>query len=293
MDITHIGNVSDLVNRVAASDARATFIDSKTGARIRINIDGLDGATEQDEPFYIESPDGENLYDAYNRKEARMILSNIRKGRKYPDQPDDSRKRTKAEISRSPGQPVTAGGVPYIVGGGYSGSTKELDATVQKAAEALVKAFGIPVQIRFNSDRMSGGAWLKDDVEGFWAYGKIGLSAGLKPKQPRGMSREDFLIHSSMEFIESQPKELYIETNVKRSCLRDPSMATEGPAGSRYCLVEHKSISAAIVWLGTFADISCLGVKPSRSRAATGAYNVRKAGSRKSGGSAAGLGRVR
>ena len=62
-------------------------MDAKTGARIRINIDGVDYDPQwgEPEPFYI-SHDG-YLYDAYNRKEARMILSNIRKGVKYPDMP--------------------------------------------------------------------------------------------------------------------------------------------------------------------------------------------------------------
>jgi hypothetical protein len=90
MDIVWKGNVRDLVTRVADSDARSTYVDDKTGAKIRINIDG--GDFDEDtgeligEPFYIESPDGENLYDAFNRKEAIMILSNIRRGERYPDQ---------------------------------------------------------------------------------------------------------------------------------------------------------------------------------------------------------------
>jgi len=70
------GGIRDLVSRVAASDARQTFVDARTGAKIRINLDdeGL---------FYIEY--GDNLYDAYNEREAVAILSNIRKGKKYPD----------------------------------------------------------------------------------------------------------------------------------------------------------------------------------------------------------------
>lgn len=92
MDIRWEGNVRDLVTAVASSDARTTYIDAKTGAKISINIGGGD-FLETDEPFYIESPDGENLYDAYNRKDAVMILSNIRKGKKFPDMPDSEPKR--------------------------------------------------------------------------------------------------------------------------------------------------------------------------------------------------------
>ncbi len=88
-DIKWDGSVKDLVNTVAGSDARATYVDTKTGAKIRINIDSAE--EETDEPFYIEH--GENLYDAHNRKDAVMILSNIRKGKKYPDMPDEPRAR--------------------------------------------------------------------------------------------------------------------------------------------------------------------------------------------------------
>lgn len=100
MDIKWTGSVRDLVATVASSDARTTYID-KSGAKIRINIDGGD-FKETDEPFYIKSSDGENLYDAYDRKEAVMILSNIRKGKKYPDMPDyePKRKSTKPKSKR-------------------------------------------------------------------------------------------------------------------------------------------------------------------------------------------------
>ena len=90
------GDVAKLVAVVGDGDARMGFVlDKESGAKIAMNINGLDGATEDDEPFYIESPDGDNLYDAYNRKEAIMILSNISKGKKYPDMPDEPKPKTK------------------------------------------------------------------------------------------------------------------------------------------------------------------------------------------------------
>ncbi len=52
-------------------------------------------------------------------------------------------------------------GYGYIVGGGYSGYTDELDKEVMKAARFLERKFKHPVIIRFNSDRKSGGAFLK------------------------------------------------------------------------------------------------------------------------------------
>ena len=65
------GSVKDLVRKVAYSDARYSAID-KSGAWVRLNLDS-------DALMYIESPDGENLEDAQNQKEARIILSNYRK----------------------------------------------------------------------------------------------------------------------------------------------------------------------------------------------------------------------
>lgn len=46
-------------------------------------------------------------------------------------------------------------------GGGMEGATKQLDTAVMKAAAALKKAFGGNVEVRFNADQRSGGAWLK------------------------------------------------------------------------------------------------------------------------------------
>jgi hypothetical protein len=65
-------------------------------------------------------------------------------------------------ITRSKGTPAVIGGVCYgFPGGGYMGITEDLDATVQRAAELLTRAFDMGVEIRFNSDRLSGGAWLE------------------------------------------------------------------------------------------------------------------------------------
>lgn len=80
-------------------------------------------------------------------------------------------------VERSEGVPLGTG---LRAGGGYSGITAELDALVQRSAELLVKAYGMDVTIRFNSDRHSGGAWLlthRDDR--VWANAEIGITATL------------------------------------------------------------------------------------------------------------------
>ena len=74
-------SIENMVAHVASNDARYSAYDAKTGATIRINISG----EEDEEPFYIMH--GDDLYDAYDRDEAVMILRNIRAGRKNPDIP--------------------------------------------------------------------------------------------------------------------------------------------------------------------------------------------------------------
>ena len=68
------GSVKDLVRKVTYSDARYSAID-KSGAWVCLNLDS-------DALMYIESPDGENMYDARNQKEARGILAGLRRNPK-------------------------------------------------------------------------------------------------------------------------------------------------------------------------------------------------------------------
>ena len=114
METKKSGSVKDIVNYTAGTDARETVVDAKTGAKIRINIDG--GGYDEDtgemgEPFYIEH--GDNLYDAFDRKEAMMILSNIRKGKQFPDMPDSPkpRKPRKKSAKRSSSTPTSIRGI--------------------------------------------------------------------------------------------------------------------------------------------------------------------------------------
>jgi F0F1-type ATP synthase delta subunit len=63
-------------------------------------------------------------------------------------------------ITRSAGMTT---GLGYLVGSGYEGKTKEFDNTVTKIAKLLQRIFKHDVEIRFNTDRESGGAFIKDD----------------------------------------------------------------------------------------------------------------------------------
>lgn len=65
-------------------------------------------------------------------------------------------------IERSTGLLVVFGGVIQgMAGDGYSGCTAELDAVVMQAAGCLAASYGADIEVRYNSDRESGGAWVK------------------------------------------------------------------------------------------------------------------------------------
>lgn len=154
-------------------------------------------------------------------------------------------------ITRSQGQDVTVGGIPYIVGGGYEGKTRELDDTVKIEAELLGKAFNRNIIMRFNSDSLRGGAWLVNSLKGFGGNCQVGLSAGLRAIRPEGMSDDDYF-----ETYMTLPKELYIETFTEADALKDPSLANAGNPDSRYSSVKHNSIEEAVAWLVANVDRS-------------------------------------
>lgn len=86
-------------------------------------------------------------------------------------------------ITRFTGIPVSGWPGP-LPGGGYEGATKALDRAVMRHAEALKEWLGhdLTVQIRFNSNRLRGGAWIQDDQGSV----SIGLNAKYRGGQTTG-----------------------------------------------------------------------------------------------------------
>lgn len=100
-------SLEDMVAHVASNDARYSVYDAKTGATMRIN---LDSDEEDSEAFYIFH--GDNLYDAFDRDEAVMILRNIRAGRKNPDIPQTRSTAKKLKKQKAgKGSPSGFGGI--------------------------------------------------------------------------------------------------------------------------------------------------------------------------------------
>lgn len=143
-------------------------------------------------------------------------------------------------INRSAGTIVTVGSIPYIVGGGYQGNTNELDKTVMEMAEILHELYGKDVEIRFNSDGNSGGAWLKNSLKGFDGNCQVGMCADLQAIQPEGMSDDEFF-----KQWRTLPKELYIATNLKPSILPTSFVCNSETYDYRY----HKTIAEAVRFL--------------------------------------------
>jgi len=83
-------------------------------------------------------------------------------------------------ITRYEGQPLGTSGL--VAGGGYAGITAELDSVVAAGARALAAAYSVPVEIRFNSDRESGGAWL---VTADGDNAEVGIGASLVTARKR------------------------------------------------------------------------------------------------------------
>ena len=99
-------------------------------------------------------------------------------------------------------------GTGYLVGNGYSGKTKELDDIVKKEAEILQEMYGLDVQIRFNSNRESGGAWVIDGKDNC----SIGLSASLRNSKIFYMTKEEMnaLSLEELENLFNEEKDIIV-----------------------------------------------------------------------------------
>ena len=161
-------------------------------------------------------------------------------------------------ITRSIGLPT--GYMGLLCGSGYEGKTKELDDTVKREAELLANAFNRDIEIRFNSDRNSGGAWLVNSLKGFEGNCQVGLNAGLYPKQDEMHALLNQAINKEIDWqvaddkIDKLPKELLVSTYVSASCLKDPSLAKNGTDNDPKCDTKHKSVEDAIAWLKANID---------------------------------------
>jgi len=110
-----------------------------------------------------------------------------------------------ATITRFTG--ITVPGSGLRPGGGYEGLTTELDASVAEAADLLASHFGTDVEIRFNSDRLSGGAWLnlpggtRAEIGIRWGHGE-GCSVMTYPIARTGFDTANWRTFNNYEIFE-------------------------------------------------------------------------------------------
>ncbi|MEM0148425.1 MAG: hypothetical protein QXN16_00555 [Candidatus Micrarchaeaceae archaeon] len=88
-------------------------------------------------------------------------------------------------ITRSRGKETRYFGLR--AGAGYEGKTKELDDAVVEEARFLEEQFNGDIEIRFNTDQKSGGAFLKDGIRN----DSLGLGAMLEYRYPNGITSEE------------------------------------------------------------------------------------------------------
>ena len=143
------------------------------------------------------------------------------------------------QITRSPGVPAGYGG--YIVDSGYKGATKELDDRVQGAASALAERFGSDVEIRFNSDRRSGGAWLVTHPgdNGIDANTWIGINASLAPadEDEGGLPPRAYFSGAASSawqaYLAKSDHQVQMGVYIKGEALRDPLSVDADMTGRR------------------------------------------------------------
>ena len=137
---------------------------------------------------------------------------------------------TPPTITRHTGK-VCVPGLPFMYGAGYEGATPE-------------------VEIRFNTDRRSGGAWLHSVGQA----GGVGLGGGLGKQRPDGLTDQEWWGMDRAEY-HALPDVLYIDTFIDAPYCVDPAIANHGNPDHRYAYHEHKTLAAGLRWLKRYAVI--------------------------------------
>jgi hypothetical protein len=174
-------------------------------------------------------------------------------------------------ISRAEGTPITISGQPtgQFAGGGFSGASVSLDETVQIAGELLADAYEMDVQIRFNSDRKSGGAWLRTSVEeGIGRNAEIGICAVQRHLDEADRAREHQrnIVRLGQETADeiaelgakNKPGTVTVFAHISARALIDKTLAnedTDEPERAYYHGVQP-SLEAALAFVQAHAALS-------------------------------------
>ena len=140
-------------------------------------------------------------------------------------------------------------GLPWggpLPGGGYEGKTKRLDRVVQRFAEWLHRRIAGPVQVRFNSHRLSGGAFvylgLAPEAPVTFDTPEIGLGARLitpasvERRRDRAWNKGEGSSLPALEWEDCWTEQTPLAYNVLiyPQYLRDPGNLGEHKPGDRF-----------------------------------------------------------
>jgi hypothetical protein len=137
-------------------------------------------------------------------------------------------------ITRSEGTPLVMGGAFYgMAGGGYTGITGELDAVVAQAAEMLAAAYGQAVEIRFNSDRESGGAWLRtrDGGNAETGIGASLITARSRASWLRSAEQCERMAETGLQYWDGRPATADQREGARECAAHDRELLAECPEG--------------------------------------------------------------
>mgnify|MGYP001564135132 CR=1 FL=1 len=153
-------------------------------------------------------------------------------------------------ISRSKGIVPPGPWMGPLPGGGYSGATEVLDRIVAEAAKRLAAWSGEDVEIRFNSDRMSGGAYVGTPKNGFSSVDEVGVGAGYVADIDRS-AFENGTMEDHNRIFRAAPKVLEITVLAGVNRLENETLATLGCFGGEYAMraCGGTDVDSAIAWI--------------------------------------------
>jgi hypothetical protein len=181
-------------------------------------------------------------------------------------------------IERSAGFPLGGGAVAYgMAGGGWSGVTAELDAVVLQAAEALAAAYGRDIEVRFNSDRHSGGAWLRtpDGRNGDVGIGASVITAWTRERWESRARRYEAEAAGKLGQLNAQQREGAEEeaAAVRRSLAKYPEGLLTVYAHIRGRVVRDSLQAAELMQLGYWNDMGSADYKDGYHHGDAGSVN--------------------
>jgi hypothetical protein len=150
-------------------------------------------------------------------------------------------------INRDPGTPT---GLGAVVGGGYRGKREDQDKAVQELATRLNSEFDHDITVRFNTNQLSGGAWLKDNNQS----SQVGLGVNLKPPEWYLEQRHEYVFGDAEEpderefSLEDRQLVTEVKADVPVVDEKHANNMTDRDDRTSYAVIEFDEIDEAWSW---------------------------------------------